>query len=914
MDYLVANKDKKMKKRILSIVALAIVLVTLLPFGEVFALVKDYVEVNTINVTAPKQPEMVKNTASVTMTKKIPTINALGTSYYKDLTITSMTNGDIMCTFGDTHFTMRLATNPTTELYSLNDKSKTSVSTNGIWTDLDNVKYPNKTLVEFRGTATSTTQKVSFIPKAGKETWVTGKTFYVGTKDAKTGKPAGDVIGFNWDDAKQAATFDNAKGELSFNVVSGQAFLIDPSVVVTTTDFGRVGYYVTARQSFYANGRHWVFYASSATVLSYKTSTDGSSWSAATDIVTITQPYFYSDLYFDGTYLHYALKDGSVYLLYRRGVPNADGTITWSAAQQTVLGWFAHVYNAPTIIVDTAGIAYIGYGSYNGTINAYDARVIRNDNIDGTWATTAGYPITLRAGDMNGQWHVRLAMQSAAKIYAIYGDGNHVEVYGRQYNAGWGAETTIRSDLYSNSATLPFVGSLTSITTSDDVHYAYVSSSTGIYSRTYSGGVWGAAVLINDTVDSNTSTPTISLYSATGDVIVFWVYVPDGINQHIYYKKRIGGVWDVNPTNWVSVLFGQSGYYISSYYRILDGIIGFLYVSGAGSPYDINYAFLAPTVAPTVTTQAASSVTGSTARLNGYVDSDGGEEVVATFSWDVHTHSCNMTAYANTANVTGTFATGETPFYDIGTLSCNTTYFYCMRGSNSFGQDSGGELTFTTSACAAGTSGYAPNTLVGVATDTTISLNWISANVTAFNLVRYGMGCGTTCTVTSNTTGTMTYNGTLTYSTTSGLTPGTAYCWYVFGNGYSSANATLCLSTLPSAATTNTIPTPPQPTGWFQAPDHTTQVSNPLYAPINLIGSYLGMPLANFWMFVAILFSIAGAIIALIIFKNLWVASTVLLMLITLGWQQKLIPLAILVPVGIAVSLTIYYSFRGRTA
>jgi phosphoribosyl-AMP cyclohydrolase len=891
----VVNKDKKMKKKILSIVALVIIFISLLPIGEVFALVKDFVETNTINVSAPKQPDMVKNTASVTMTKKIPVLKVLGIMEYRDLTITSMTNGDILCTFGDTHFTMKSATNPVTEVYSLNDKSKTSVSTNGIWTDLDNTKYTNKTLVEFRGTATSNTQKVSFIPKAGKQTWVEGKTFYVGDKDSKTGKPKGDIIGFNWDDAKQTATFDNSKGELNFNVVSGQPFLIDPSVVATDTRYYIGGLYGNDRQIAYTLGRHWVFYQVSGSGIYWKTSTDGISWSAATQFISDGDAETF-DTFFDGTYIHYVRDDwfATDDIFYRRGLLNADGTITWSAAEQTALVGSASI---DTIAVDSGGHVWIGYQESNLS------KVIRNDNVDGTWATTAGFPYTLH-GYVN--WGSpaapKIAPLTAEKVYIIYSESMaSTKVHGILYNAGWGAEDTIRDNKVNG---FPYE----SVTADGDVvEYVYVdnASSAAIRSMTYNAG-WGAAS--NVVITAGSPNPRVAKTSGS-DLVVFW-----SISSHVWYKYRISGVWGAS-VDWINEADTiPDGFYGSTSFSMHDNVIGYIYPSMAGSPYDINYAFLTPTVAPSVTTQAASSVTGSTARLNGYVDSDGGEEVVATFSWDVHTHSCNMTAYANTANVTGTFATGETPYYDISTLSCNTTYYYCMRGSNSLGQDSGGELTFTTSACVAGTSGYAPSTLVGVATDTTISLNWISANATAFNLVRYGMGCGTTCTVTSNTTGTMSYNGTLTYNTISGLTAGTAYCFYVFGNGYSSANATLCLSTLPSAATTNTIPTAPQPTGWFQAPDYTTQALNPLYTPLNVIGNYLGMPLANFWMFIAMMFSIAGSIIALIIFKNLWVAAIVLLMLIVMGWTQKLIPLAVLVPVCIAVFLTIYYSFRGRTA
>jgi len=87
------------------------------------------------------------------------------------------------------------------------------------------------------------------------------------------------------------------------------------------------------RKSFYAAGRFWVFYSDGSNMV-YRTSTDSSSWSSATTVRACTYGFKFS-IWFDGTYLHYAYSDVSA-IYYRRETPNSDGTITWSAAEQTV--------------------------------------------------------------------------------------------------------------------------------------------------------------------------------------------------------------------------------------------------------------------------------------------------------------------------------------------------------------------------------------------------------------------------------------------------------------------------------------------------------------------------------------------------------------------------------------------------
>jgi len=113
---------------------------------------------------------------------------------------------------------------------------------------------------------------------------------------------------------------------------SGSPITVGTSTVSNATLFDY------ERKSFYANGRYWVFYVDGTNMV-YSTSTDGTSWTVGPQSPIRGGDWgggnFFS-IYFDGTYVHYVFGYYNVLnypLLYRRGTPNSDGTITWSKAE-----------------------------------------------------------------------------------------------------------------------------------------------------------------------------------------------------------------------------------------------------------------------------------------------------------------------------------------------------------------------------------------------------------------------------------------------------------------------------------------------------------------------------------------------------------------------------------------------------
>ena len=106
----------------------------------------------------------------------------------------------------------------------------------------------------------------------------------------------------------------------------------NPSIVSTSDTYYAVSY-PFQRKTFYAAGRYWAFY-SDGTNIRYRVSVDGTTWSSAYLVAGASYGQNFS-IHFDGTYIHYTrygVYDYDIY--YKRGTPQADNTIIWSAAEQ----------------------------------------------------------------------------------------------------------------------------------------------------------------------------------------------------------------------------------------------------------------------------------------------------------------------------------------------------------------------------------------------------------------------------------------------------------------------------------------------------------------------------------------------------------------------------------------------------
>ena len=120
---------------------------------------------------------------------------------------------------------------------------------------------------------------------------------------------------------------------------------------------------------------------------------------------------------------------------------------------------------------------------------------------------------------------------------------------------------------------------------------------------------------------------------------------------------------------------------------------------GSGGTLTWSNSAVGVTSAPSVTTNAASSISATGATLNGTVSANGGPATV-TFEYGTTT-SYGSTVTATQSPLAGS-ASGAAVSASITGLTCNTTYNFRAVGTNVVGTTNGGNLTFTTSACPVG--------------------------------------------------------------------------------------------------------------------------------------------------------------------------------------------------------------------
>lgn len=178
--------------------------------------------------------------------------------------------------------------------------------------------------------------------------------------------------------------------------------------------------------------------------------------------------------------------------------------------------------------------------------------------------------------------------------------------------------------------------------------------------------------------------------------------------------------------------------------------------------------------APTVTTQAASSVEATTATGNGNITATGGENADKRgFVYDTSTKSPPgnvapaSSGYASSAEDTGSFGTGAFT-KGLTSLSGNMTYYTRAYAHNSAGYSYGDEVSFLTLPGAPGT-----QTFTNVK-DVTLTVNWSAptGGASSYKIERCsGSGCSNFAEIRTGETGTS-YND-------SGLTGNTLYRYRV---------------------------------------------------------------------------------------------------------------------------------------
>jgi hypothetical protein len=124
--------------------------------------------------------------------------------------------------------------------------------------------------------------------------------------------------------------------------------------------------------------------------------------------------------YFDGTYIHFVIAwmpdtgPDEYRLIYRRGEPESDGTLTWSTPTWGTIATIgtASLNNilCPYVTVDTEGQPWVSAIELDDDVlgGSYLPKIWRSDGAGGTWSTKSGYPHTMGTYE---NWYDQLCCQ-----------------------------------------------------------------------------------------------------------------------------------------------------------------------------------------------------------------------------------------------------------------------------------------------------------------------------------------------------------------------------------------------------------------------------------------------------------------------------------------------------------------------
>jgi hypothetical protein len=399
--------------------------------------------------------------------------------------------------------------------------------------------------------------------------------------------------------------------------------------------------------------------------------------------------------------------------------------------------------------------------------------------------------------------------------------------------------------------------------------------------RTVSGGASAVVTYAYITVDYTAAVPTVTTQAVSGNGYTAPNYIATlngtitatgGLTPNyrgfVWSTSTHGDPGNVAPVasaysdNWtetgsfiaeafshqVTSFTGATAYYVRS---VAHNSLGWAYGN------EVTFTTLS---APTITTQAASMVSFTTARLNGTVTLDGGQLADVRFAYDNVSAHAVFTDYANiTAWVTDNYSTGDNPYVDITGLTGATLYHCKVQIRNDVASADGADLTFTTA-----NGVLKPTNVSVIPASTSVSLSWTKGSGALYTLARYKLAAYPA----TNIDGTSAYLGTGNSVSITGLTPGLTYyisLWGFTSGTYSVDYATGLGTTLaydaPGTGTGNAIEVPADGGTFTQTPD-TVHVTNvPFHEAIESISTAYGTPLNMVWYVIWMMAGIAGGIL-----------------------------------------------------
>jgi hypothetical protein len=385
----------------------------------------------------------------------------------------------------------------------------------------------------------------------------------------------------------RSATTSTSLTSTSRTVTTTQGPL-GPSTVGPSTDSRASGSPYQGKSCF-QSGLFWVWYTDGGN-MAFRTSVDGVNWRGST-VVRAVNSGLYFGIYCDGTFIHYAFGNNAANgaLFYRRGLTRSDGTITWSTAEQTVVGAQPCCANTkPSVTVDSNGDPWIAYQWVNFTAGTtYVPKIIKSITNDGTWNTANGFPYSLLPRSSTVQLAGVVAL-SGGKVGALATKDGGAKVNLRTWNGrGWNPTVSTANNIGDSRY-------WSAVNQGDDIHLVYLrAGSTGsvTYVRyVYSTNMFGSETVLQ-TSTSTDAAPTISIDLNKNNLFCSWAGFPD--RNHVYYREyqASNSTW-LARTDWLTELGLIGNDRLTMFSRASNNYVGLVYMNKTTGPYQIRFARL----------------------------------------------------------------------------------------------------------------------------------------------------------------------------------------------------------------------------------------------------------------------------------------------------------------------------------
>jgi len=539
---------------------------------------------------------------------------------------------------------------------------------------------------------------------------------------------------------------------------------------------------------------------------------------------------------------------------------------------------------------------YLTFAGYQWRARWYDGSPGPDywcDNVDAAWIDGAGHA-HLKLQEFGSDWYAAELRSETAMGYGTY---------------TWTTSSDL-SNLDMNVVVSPFLHDpqrLDAGTREIDVEWAQWSDPA--YAALYRGKYTVMPMTDEDAyVDSDWNIPTSSgnvtstivwqsnsvafhtEWTDNAQVLASWTYTPADYLQMIPQQETC---WDMRPYMqvWLTGHATETDQHPTDNNPVEIEFTNFTYTpSGSGGGltlptdpgyYSAGYAQDDTSTGgiPTVSTQEATYVTPTTARLNGHVDYSGG----SGSCWTRFQYGVADVAEVSTAWVPGAI-TGASVYSDISGLLNLTEYKFRVQAYNLItgigAPESGATLTFTT----CDDVGDPTYLFADPISSTEIDLSWVMGSCSDRSIVRYSP---TDYPATENSDLSAYYGIESVYSL-SGLLPGTTYYFRVWSTeqtgNYVSDNYSEAVATTP-AGSGGTVPYLFGDTAnWFTDPDCTRITGLPFYSGVANAAAGIGWDICVMFVFLIFILTIVAGLVTAIASKgNLTAVLIVMGMVLLIG-------------------------------